>query len=913
MAAHAEQPELLSQFQRKLAPRTGRAYWRGLEELAESAEFRRFVEEEFPHLREHAQAGLVDRRQFLTVLAASLAAVSMNGCTRQPPEEIVPRVRAPEYMIPGKPLYYASSFDFRGVAQPVLVESHEGRPTKIEGNPEHPASRGATSAITQASILSLYDPDRAKVVTHKGLIATRESLDRAMTAALEEQNGRGGSGLRILTEPTTSPTLHSQLRSILRKYPEARWHQYSAVSLDHVLAGTRAVFGQALEPHYEFQKADVILSLDADFLLDSASAVRHTQEFAARRRVRDDSTTMNRLYVVEPSPTITGAKADHRKSARQATIREMVWALGRKAGINGIGDVSGLSDELSRWMDVVWDDLTDHRGASLVMAGDQQPPAVHATVHAINHALGNINKTVFYTQPVYAEPVDTLRSIGTLTRDLNSEYVDLLLILGGNPAYTAPADLKFDLAIEKAGLSIYLGMFKDETAARCDWHIPRSHYLESWGDLRAGDGLISLVQPLIAPLYNSMSDLELLAMLQDGSAKTPLEMLKSHWRENWPGGDFEEHWGVAVHDGFISGTSLSREPVELDPGFSVDENFGRQTPSTQPSKGTPTIEVAIRPDPTIWDGTYANNPWLQELPKPLTKLTWDNAILISPTTARRLGVESEQLLEIWSGDRSVTGPAFILPGQTDDCLTLHLGYGRRDGGTVGRGAGFSAYDLRTVAAQWHMVADKVIVLPDRKPLSCTQLHHSMEGRDLIRTGPVAEFRKNGHFLEPEHHGDISLSLYPEHKYDDYAWGMSIDLGACVGCNACAVACQSENNIPSVGREEVRRGREMSWIRVDRYFFGAPESPGMAFQPVPCMHCENAPCEVVCPVGATVHGNEGLNEMVYNRCVGTRYCANNCPYKVRRFNYFTYADHDTQSLKLEQHTDVTVRRSGVMEK
>jgi MoCo/4Fe-4S cofactor protein with predicted Tat translocation signal len=895
---------------RSLAERGGPAYWRGLQELAETDEFRAYVADEFPHLREGSD-NPINRRQFMTVLAASLAIAGLEGCTRQPPEEIVPRVRQPEYAVPGRALYYATAMNYRGIAQPVLVTSHEGRPTKIEGNPEHPASKGATSAITQAMLWGLYDPNRSKVVTRRTNIATWEAFRGELRDALEQQRLKDGGGLRILCEPTSSPTLIRQKEWLLKRFPEAHWHVYEPFGRDSVYAGADLAFGRTLCPRHHFNLARVILSFDADFLLDSPSAVADAHDFIEERRVRAGRTEMNRLYVVETTPSITGASADHRIAARPDDILLLAGELARGLRINGIEAPDSLPDEKRKWIRLVTEDLNRHRGESLVIAGDSQPPAVHALVHAINDALGNLGRAVTFTRPVIDGPYDTIASLGALADALHGEHVDLLLVLGGNPAFTAPAEFDFAHAMRQARMSVRFGLYEDETTAACTWHIPASHELETWSDLRSADGTATIIQPLIDPLYNNKSVHELLeAMISTEALPPQREFVRDTWRVCWPAGEFEARWEKSVHDGLVAEPRPAEEKVALWRD-AVASSFSKNLRSVGArSSSAGQLDVVLAPDPTLCDGRYANNPWLQELPKPITKLTWDGAALISPLTAEAIGIADEQFLEVRDGMRSLRIPVWRVPGHADDCLTIYAGQGRERGGSVANGVGVNAYRIWSAESRRLIRGATVHATSDKSALACTQLHHAMEGRDLIRSGPITDF---GSKRESKRNGDLHLSLYPEHPRKDNAWGMVIDLTACIGCNACAAACQVENNIPVVGREEVRRGREMNWIRIDRYFAGSPRAPAIEFQPVPCMHCEDAPCEVVCPVGATVHSNDGLNEMIYNRCVGTRYCSNNCPYKVRRFNFFPYADDTTPEYKLMRNPDVSVRSYGVMEK
>jgi molybdopterin-containing oxidoreductase family iron-sulfur binding subunit len=893
----------LEAIRARLAGLAGRDYWRTLEELTQAPAFAALAEQ---HLPRHA-AGLldpVDRRQFLRLMGASLALGGLGACTRQPTETIVPYVKAPETIVPGRPLYYATALPLAGYATGVLVESHEGRPTKVEGNPQHPSSLGATDAFSQAAILTLYDPDRAQTITHAGVIRTWGDFLAAARGALDDARARRGAGFRILTETVTSPTLGAQLRPFLAALPEARWHQYEPAGRDNVRAGARLAFGAPVETQYRLEGADVILALDADLLGSGPGHLARVRAFAARRRGGPEP--MNRLYVVESGASITGAAADHRLPLKASAIEDFARTLANVLLVRG---ATPPDDGPGRFLGAALRDLARHRGRSLVVAGDQQPPVVHALAHAMNAVLGNVDQTVVYTAPVEVQPVDQLASLTELTRDMAEGAVDTLVVLGGNPVFTAPAELRFAEHLSRVRLRIHLGLYDDETSALCHWHVPEAHPLESWGDARAHDGTVTILQPLIEPLYGGKSAHELLAAFSDQPDRSSYDLLRAHWQEEYPrlaasrGGDFERFWQQALHDGVVAGTALPPKPAAI-----------RFTPEPPPPSGPAGLEVVFRPDPAVFDGRFANNGWLQELPRPLTKLTWDNAALVSPATAARFGLTDGERVALARGSAGVEVPVLVVPGHADDCLTLHLGYGRTRAGRVGTGVGADANPLRTSDALWIARDVQLTRTGRRHAFAITQGHHRMEGRDLVRALPIETYRAHPDAVQHMGHAPArETTLYPEHPYDGHAWGMAIDLSSCIGCNGCMVACQAENNIPVVGKDQVARGREMHWLRVDTYYEGPAENPATYHQPVPCMHCENAPCEVVCPVAATVHSAEGLNDMVYNRCVGTRYCSNNCPYKVRRFNFYLYADWETPSLKLLRNPDVTVRSRGVMEK
>jgi len=896
----------LSAMRATLDGSSGPEYWRSLEELANTEAFQAYLHREFPDAASEF-TDPVGRRQFLRLMGASLALAGVSACTKQPAEAIVPYVRAPEEIIPGVPLFFATAVTLGGYATGVLVESHEGRPTKIEGNPEHPASLGATDIYAQASILGLYDPDRSQTLSHAGDIRTWSAFLAALRAAVEPKRAAQGAGLRFLTETVTSPTLARQINELLAEFPAARWHQFDAVGRHHVRAGAKAAFGTYVDTRYRFDAAKVVVSLDADFLGTMPGSVRYIRDFASGRRVRGANAGMSRLYAAESVPSNTGAKADHRLAVKPSAMEHVARALAWVVGVPGMAQAA--APEAARlFVDAAARDLVANKGAAVVVAGDEQPAAVHALAHAINQALGNAGATVVYTDPVEASPVDQIDSIRALTTDMHAGKVDVLLVVGGNPVYAAPADLRFGDALKKVAFSARLGHYEDETSAQCQWHVPEAHALETWSDARAWDGTTTIMQPLIAPLYGGKSAHDVLAGLSTTPGRSTYDLVRDTWKAAAAQAgalDFEAFWRKAVHDGVVAGTALGPHSFALG---DVAAAIGQAPPA---GKG---LEVAFRADPTVHDGRYANLGWLQELPKPFTKLTWDNTVQLSPATAARLGVKNEDMVELTVPYGRVQGPAWVVPGQADDTVAVHLGYGRTRAGRVGSGIGFDAYAIRTCATMWSASGAAIADSGVQVPLASTQLHHDMDGRAIIRTGTLEQYRANPAFaraMEPE--PPKTLTMYPDHEYTGYAWGMAVDINACVGCNACVVACQSENNVPVVGKEQVAKGREMAWIRIDTYYTGTADSPEAYHQPVMCQHCENAPCEVVCPVAATVHSDEGLNDMVYNRCVGTRYCSNNCPYKVRRFNFLLYQDWDTPTLKMGRNPDVSVRSRGVMEK
>ncbi|HET8644114.1 MAG TPA: 4Fe-4S dicluster domain-containing protein, partial [Vicinamibacteria bacterium] len=803
-------------------------------------------------------------------------------------------VRPPEQLVPGRSLYFATAVLEGGYAKGVLVRSQEGRPIKVEGNPDHPASLGATDVFMQASVLGLYDPDRSQTLAYLGEIRPFGAFLAAMKSAVEAQRPLGGAGIRILTGASTSPALQEQLRELAGELPALRWHQWEPASagLGH---GADAVL-----PQYHLDRAEVVVSLEADFVGGGPASLALARAFTARRRVegpqapaaapgQPPAAPMIRLYVVESTPSLTGALAA---------------ALG-----GGAGDPGGAHSE---WIGPLARDLQSHRGRCLVMAGETQPPAVHALARSMNEALGAVGQTVDYPPPAPGTSADPLASLRELAADMDAGRVSLLIVSGCNPAYTAPVDLGFAAKMEKVGLRVHHGLYYDETAERCHWHVPEAHTLEAWGDARAFDGTVTIQQPLIAPLYGGRSLHELLATFTARPERTGYEIVREAWRPRG-GPDFERWWRRAVHDGLVAEPAAVPAPAAgpgAAPPAPTPASAGTPMPAATPTPVAvppPAAEAAsaggyeliFRADPNVYDGRHANNAWLQELPRPLTKLTWENAALVSPATARALGIEMRATargtltdeVELRYRGRTVRAPVFVMPGQPDGSVTVHLGYGRTRAGRVGTGVGFNAYALRTSDAPWFGSGLEVVKTGARVTLAVTQEHWAMENRNLVRAVSLAEYGRDPHVIQAMgHEPGADTSLYGQpFTYTGHAWGMAIDLNACIGCNACVVACQSENNIPVVGKEQVAMGREMHWLRVDRYFAGPAASPQTYFEPVPCMHCEQAPCETVCPVAATVHSDEGLNDMVYNRCVGTRYCSNNCPYKVRRFNFFLYQD------------------------
>ena len=895
-------------------------FWRSLDELTDSEDIKVWLHREFPE-KASEFTDPEGRRQFLQLMGASVALAGLSSaCTRQPAEAIVPYVKAPEQFIPGKPVYFATVLSTDGAAQGVLVESHMGRPTKIEGNPEHPGSLGSTDHFAQAEILNLYDPDRSKSVLYRTETSTWAAFVAAIRPVLDAQKALRGEGLRLLTPTVTSPTLAAQIAELLKQYPMAKWHVHDAISRRNAMDGARAAFGRPLQPIYNFAEADVIVSLDADFLGTGGDKVANARAFVARRASDETAREMTRLYMAESSVSVTGGNADHRVAVRAAEVEGIARELASELGLPVEKGVLPASPTAKSIVAAMIKDVKARPARSVVMVGESQPAFVHALAHAINEKLGSLGAAVVLTEPVEANPPSAENSIDALAVDMAAGKVDALFIVGGNPVATSAPDSGFTAALKdeaKVALRVHLGQFDDETSELCHWHLPEAHALEAWSDARAFDGTLAVQQPLIAPLYDGKSAHELVQALLGDSTTTGYEIVRAAWRPRVPAtANFETSWRRVVHDGLLPASSFPKVAAKTVAGAWMQ---------TTASSNQGDLDIAFRLDPNVLDGRYANNGWMQELPKPLTRLTWDNAALLSPRTATRLGVPSPEgsargtwveRVSLKVGGTVVSIPAWVVPGHPDDTVTVHLGAGRKRAGKVGQGVGVDVQPLRSSASPWFRSGGSITREGTKYAMGCTQDHWGMEeasDRHLIRTGSFEQFKANPAFAQVAKEQGPQPSLYPPHPYNGNKWGMSIDLSACIGCNACITACQSENNIAVVGKEQVMRGREMQWLRVDRYFEGESESPAVHHQPVPCMQCENASCEVVCPVAATTHSDEGLNDMVYNRCVGTRYCANNCAYKVRRFNFFLYSDWDQESIKLQKNPDVTVRSRGVMEK
>ncbi len=915
----APTPLTLIQLRQELNGVKGKKYWRSVDELADTAEFQAAVEKEFPSAAQE-WVDPVSRRGFLKVMGASLALAGLAGCTKQPEEAIYPYIKQPEDLVLGKPMYFATAHPFSTGGVPLLVKSDEFRPIKLDGNPEHTYNLGASDPFTQGTLLDLYDPDRSQHVTYRG--ENREWAEFAEALRQKVAASKDGTGIYFLSATIASPTLARQWKAALAAWPKAKLVQY-----DPALAGTAASKG--LNVQYALDDADVIVSLDADFLSGASFPGFHqlVREYAKRRK---DPTHLNRLYAVESTPTTTGLKAEHRLGLRASEIPAFAAELAKAVGAAGANSTGyAWTPEQTKFLTALAKDLKASAGKCAVIPGLYQDESVAALALAINTALGNVGKTVFVApEPMNPVPSDQLADLKALVADLQAGKVDWLVVLNSNPIYNAPADLNFADAFNKANIVAHLGTHVDETGQIAHWHIPAAHYLESWSDVRAYDGTVSIVQPMIEPLYGGRTAHDVVQTLLDEPMLSAYEAVRA---TSTPliKGDFEKGWRAALHAGWIDGTAYDRTAKASAPlAF-------KGTVPTPTSKDS--LEIIFRPDPNIYDGRWSNVGWLQELPKPVTNLSWDNAALVSGATLTKLGLEEDDIVELTVGNGKVKAPVIVVPGHPDNSVTVYLGYGRAFAGRVGSGAGFNAYLIRNTWAPFYATGS-IRKIEGKWGIAITKSHfqdqrgktfgeqgtgnNSLEAdealgpRGIIRYATLDEYKANPGFAnEGEGHEktDKGNSLFPNWTYPDNAWGMSIDMNSCTGCNACIVSCYAENNIAVVGKQQVRIGRNMQWLRIDTYFEGDLSSPRAHFQPMACQHCENAPCEQVCPVGATVHTPEGLNTMVYNRCVGTRYCSNNCPYKVRRFNFLLFSDYETESLKLMRNPDVSVRSRGVMEK
>ena len=904
--------------------------WRSLDELSATPEFEAALEREFPQGASEWHGGEMSRRSFLQLMGGSmaLAGIGLTGC-RRPEAYLVPFTQGAEWTIPGKFLYYATSMPRRTGAMPLIATTSDGRPTKLEGNPLHPISNGATDTFAQASLLDLYDPNRSKQIKADGAKTDAAALGAKLDEIAGAAAGAGGAGLAFLVERNDSPTRERLLAELRSKYPQMLWAEYEPLGAGETEAAAAACFGADTAVVPDFSAADKVLAVDSDFLNASFSSLDQVRGFMARRRISEPGQPMNRLYVAETRFTSTGGLADHRLRVKPSEVGAFLRALGAEiASLTGDGGLSAVvgafpAGDLSvdpAWISECAKDLASARGRSVVVVGAQQPAAVQALGFAINHALGAPGSTLRGMR--VARPAAA--TITELAGAMQAGRVQQLFILGGNPVYNAPSDLRFGDLLAGVPATVRLGLYEDETSAACKWHVPQAHYLESWGDARSADGTVCAVQPMILPLWNGVSEIEILHRLAGHEAPIGPQLVRETFAKLAGGGDLEAKWTEFLRQGFLPDTAWP----EAAPAFNVGAAAALAARSATPAGG---LEIAFTPSSTIDDGRYANNGWLQETPDFATKVTWDNAALLSPATARELGVASGDMVEISAGERSIEAAALLAPGHADGAVSIALGYGRVNVTPLSNKVGFDAYPLRTTSGM-AFVSNASLRRTGRKhEFAEAQTHQSMEGRDLVREGTAARYAEDPMFAQTmgmDGHipPNISLFTHPPLTSPEQ-WGMTVDLSTCTGCNACVVACQAENNIPIVGKDQVSRGRIMAWIRMDRYFAGDENDPEMLSQAIMCQHCENAPCETVCPVNATVHSEDGLNLMAYNRCIGTRYCANNCPWKVRRFNFFDYNQRPldqlylgplakkgmAESLQMSKNPNVTVRMRGVMEK
>ncbi len=922
---------------------TQKTYWKSLNELAQNKEYEKFVEREFPENATELNDG-VSRKGFLRIMGASIALAGFAAC-RRPVQKILPYSKQPEDIVPGVPLFYASAMPFQGNLTGLVVENHEGRPTKVEGNDLHPASGGNTNAYHQASILEMYDPDRSRTPIRNGGASSSNSFHSFVSDYFADTNKR----VAFISEANSSPTYNGLKEEALNRFNTAEWVTYEPFGEDNVIEGNNIAFGQRLRSYYNYSNADIIVSLDDDILAPThPNNVEYAKQVTSRRKVTSQNDSMNRIYSVENGFSTTGSYADHRLRIKASEMADFANALAAtlSAKISGLNSFSGINNKFTgtEYVTVMADDLANSAGRSAVSLGFDYAPEAHAVVAAINNALNNYGTTVNLLQVPHFDNQNNRTAFARLVNSIKDGNFDAVVIIGANPALTAPADLNFSEALSGAKEVFHLSTYNDETGKTASWHIPRSHYLEAWGDGYSFGGARAVIQPQIQPLHDSLSEIEFLGAITKAEKVTGYDLVRETFSGYYRSG-FENRWLDILHDG-----------IDVKDGFSVANRSARSV-SPAPSTAINEIEVVVKADNSVYDGRFANLGWLQELPDPITKITWDNVALISPNTAEKLGISTDDylgkadqpVLNIAVNGTPIKIAAWVQPGHADDSITVHTGYGREGIGRVAdvssensqwldpstTSGGVNVYPIRTTSSMLFAQAG-VSVTNETYPIACVQDHHSLEGRDMYRQATLAEYKETADYASfkkihkyavpgmkeaAELGEDQPISLFNEQTAveGEPQWGMAIDLNACFGCGVCIIACQSENNIPVIGKREVERGREMHWIRTDRYYMGDKENPQAVHQPVPCMHCELAPCEQVCPVAATTHSDDGMNQMTYNRCIGTRYCANNCPFKVRRFNFFNYpkeyltTGEDPDIIQMAMNPEVTVRFRGVMEK
>lgn len=915
-------------------------YWKSLNELAQHEDYEEYAAREFREGASELGDGMT-RRSFLQIMGASIAMAGFVSC-RRPVEKILPYSNAPEDIIPGESLYYASAAPFQDALTGLVVETTSARPIKIEGNELHPASLGSTSIYQQGELLSMYDPDRSQNVRKNG----DRSVYTLFESFCKQHFDETDRNIVFIAEPNSSPTYNSIKDDALEKFPNAKWITYTPFSEDNTFEGTDIAFGERLRPLHHMEEAKVMVALDDDFMNPAAhkNSVRNTQMWAETRKLETPQDDMSRLYSIESTYTLTGSNADSRMRIKSSEVPAFTYALASKLSksVTGLEVFSGVENKFtgSEWVDEVAADLLQHRGESVITICDEHVPELHATVAAMNVALDNVGTTVTYHDVPHVDDQYNKDALAEATEQMKNGEVDTAVIVSSNPVFTAPADLEFEEALRNVDNVLQLADYYDETSELSNWHVNKSHFLESWMDGYSYAGVGSVIQPTIRPLFEGKSPIEFLYTIVHGKSADAYDLIQKTWHD-FLSDEFEKEWETLLHDGLDNATPFPEVTPSITGSF--EDRVQKHIQEYEVEGG---LELVIRPDSTIYDGRYANNAWLQELPDPITKITWDNVAKMSPQTAEKLGVEKPDLgkaymdlMELTVDGRTVEVPAWIQPGHADDSITITVGYGRHEMGDVAHDAGVDTYPLRTSETLLYATDVEVKNTGKPYPVASTQDHHSMEGRELMKNATLQEYREDPDFMQYfEDHGvappgqsyddqkDSSgpLSIFDpmyQEDYPDYQpqWGMTIDLNACIGCGACTIACQAENNIPVVGKQQVGNGREMHWIRTDRYYQGDEENPDALHQPVPCMHCELAPCEEVCPVAATTHSPDGMNQMTYNRCIGTRYCQNNCPYKVRRFNFFNYSQEfltradNPEIVQMAMNPNVTVRFRGVMEK
>jgi molybdopterin-containing oxidoreductase family iron-sulfur binding subunit len=913
-------------------------FWKSLNELAKNKEYEKYAEREFPE-NATEMTDQVSRRSFLRVMGASIALAGFASC-RKPVQKILPYTKQPEDLVLGEPNFYATSMPFQDTVTGLLVENNEGRPTKLEGNNQHPSSGGRTNIYNQAGILNLYDPDRSRSPRRNGESVSASDFVNFASEHFADRNRR----ILFISEANSSPTYNRIKDNALQTFSNAEWVTFEPFNDDKALEGTNIAFGQRLRTVNHYDKADVVVALNDDFMspFGHKNSVENAFKLTGRRKVTSTEDSMSRIYCVENSFTSTGSYADHRLRLKTSEIEPFAFALAAKLSesVSGLSAFNSVNNSFVNhdWVERLAQDLLDNRGSSVISIGFDHSAAGHAAVAAINSALNNAGETVTYHELPYVNDRHQTEAFVDAVAEMNAGNYDTVVLVGTNPVFTAPSDINFSDALSNASTTIHLADYYDETSRACGWHVNRAHFLEAWGDGHSYTGYRSVIQPQIRPLFDGFSEIEFLNSVITGEESSGYDLVQETWR-GYLSSNFNSDWETVLHDGIDENSSaFNAVNVSLRSGLASDI---RPHLSAEPING---IEISIKPDATLFDGRFANNGWLQELPEPMTKITWDNVALMSPSTAESLGLPPEQsfksndvpTVRISTGNSTIEIAAWVLPGHADNSITLTAGYGRNNVGRVADGVGVDVYPLRTSEAMFNQPAS-VERTGSMYEIACVQDHNNIEGRDMVRGATLEEYRENPDFAtyksihgyevpgkkealaEGDERGPISLfeeQYGPDHQPQ---WGMAIDLNACFGCGVCTIACQAENNIPVIGKREVGRRRIMHWIRTDRYFEGDRDNPKVYHQPVPCMHCELAPCEQVCPVAATTHSEDGMNQMTYNRCIGTRYCANNCPFKVRRFNFFNYTKEylttgdDPEIIQMAMNPDVTVRFRGVIEK